>query len=258
MLNVSDRTVRDAVVVKEKAVPELVAAVEQGHLPVSTAAKAAKLAVADQKEIATKARAGEVDVARKVVKQKIRKQKEEQLGGKQLALPKKRYGVILADPEWRYETWSEAGKDHTAASNYYPTSDLSAIKARNVASIAAGDCALFLWATVPMLSQALEVMKAWGFSYKTNFAWAKDKAGTGYWNRNQHELLLVGTRGNVPAPSPGSQWSSVIIAPVSEHSAKPEKALEMIETYFPSLPKIELNRRGAARPGWDAWGNEAS
>jgi N6-adenosine-specific RNA methylase IME4 len=107
-----------------------------------------------------------------------------------------------------------------------------------------------------MTPQALEVMAAWGFRYVTNFAWVKDHPGTGYWNRNQHETLFVGTKGKPPAPAPGMQWSSVIFAPVGEHSEKPERALEMIEAYFPTLPKIELNRRGAARAGWDAWGNE--
>jgi N6-adenosine-specific RNA methylase IME4 len=69
-------------------------------------------------------------------------------------------------------------------------------------------------------------------------------------------LLLIGTRGNVPCPAPGMQRESLIMAPRGEHSAKPERFLEMIEQYFPTLPKIELNRRGAPRPGWDAWGNE--
>jgi N6-adenosine-specific RNA methylase IME4 len=144
-----------------------------------------------------------------------------------------------------------------APENHYPTSPLDVIKARDVPSIAADDCVLFLWATVPMLPDALEVMAAWGFEYKTNFVWIKNRFGTGYWNRNQHELLLVGTRGDVPAPAPGTQESSVITAPRGEHSEKPEAALKLIEAYFPNLPKIELNRRGPARPGWDAWGNEA-
>jgi N6-adenosine-specific RNA methylase IME4 len=108
-----------------------------------------------------------------------------------------------------------------------------------------------------MLPQALEVMKAWGFEYRSQFVWAKDRAGTGYWNRNQHELLLVGVRGDVPAPAPGSQWSSLIPAPVGEHSRKPDEARRMIESYFPSLPKIELFARGKARPGWEIWGSEA-
>src|SRR6185503_13957189 len=96
------------------------------------------------------------------------------------------------------------------------------------------------------------------FEYKTNFIWAKDRIGTGYWNRNKHEHLLVGVRGRPPAPAPGSQSESVLHAPVGGHSAKPELFLELIEGYFPTLPKIELNRRGLARPGWDAWGNEVT
>jgi N6-adenosine-specific RNA methylase IME4 len=80
--------------------------------------------------------------------------------------------------------------------------------------------------------------------------------GTGFWFRIQHEILLVGTKGNVPAPAPGTQWPSVIKAPPGRHSEKPEIFYELIEAYFPTLPKIELNAR-RARPGWDVWGNEA-
>jgi N6-adenosine-specific RNA methylase IME4 len=108
-----------------------------------------------------------------------------------------------------------------------------------------------------MLPEALAVMAAWGFTYKSSFAWGKDRAGTGYWNRNKHELLLVGTCGKVPAPADGDQWESLIMAPRGAHSAKPEKFHELIEAYYPNLPKIELNRRGPVRAGWDAWGNEA-
>ena len=123
--------------------------------------------------------------------------------------------------------------------------------------IAADDCVLFLWATAPMMPQALEVMAAWGFEYKSQAVWVKDKPGTGYWFRNQHELLLVGTRGKIPAPAEGDQFPSVIFAPVGEHSVKPVKSLEIVEKYYPTMPKIELNRRGPAREGWDAWGAEA-
>ncbi len=73
---------------------------------------------------------------------------------------------------------------------------------------------------------------------------------TGYWNRNRHELLLIGTRGNVPAPAMGTQFPSLIEAPVWRHSEKPDFAYEIIETYFPDFPKIELNAR-KRRPGWD-------
>src|SRR5271155_5436675 len=88
---------------------------------------------------------------------------------------------------WRFKPWSrETGMDR-AADNHYPTSEPSDIAARDVASIAADDCVLFLWATAPMLPQAIDVMRAWGFAYKSHFVWAKDRLGTGYWNRNKHE-----------------------------------------------------------------------
>jgi N6-adenosine-specific RNA methylase IME4 len=183
--------------------------------------------------------------------------REVELGRRQCALPQRRYGVIVADPEWRFEPWSrETGMDR-AADNHYPTSSLDMIKARDVASIAADDCALGLWGTVPMLPQALDVMVVWGFTYRTCWCWAKDRIGPGYWNRNKHELFLFGTRGEVPCPAPGEQWDSLLEAPRRGHSEKPEIFLEMMEAYFPHLPKIELNRRGTPRPGWDAWGYEA-
>lgn len=256
MLNVGERSVRDAVVVKGTAAPELRAAVEQGHIAVSVAAKASLLPQADQRDIAEKARGGDANAARNITKQKARAGREEKLSQVQAALPEKRFGVIYADPEWRFETYSrETGMDR-AADNHYPTSETDKIAARPVQNIAADDCVLFLWATVPMLPDALRVMEAWGFKYKSHAAWIKDKAGTGYWFRNQHELLLVGTKGNVPAPAPGTQFPSVNAAPLGTHSEKPVSFYEMIEKYFPNLPKIELNAR-QARPGWERWGYEA-
>jgi N6-adenosine-specific RNA methylase IME4 len=190
------------------------------------------------------------------IKQAKRAAKEAALAAKQLALPDKRYGVIVADPPWRWEPYSrETGMDR-AAENHYPTSKVEEIAALPVLSIAHDDCVLFLWATVPCLEYALVVMKAWGFAYKSQFVWVKDRIGLGFWSRNKHEILLIGTRGHVPAPAPGTQWASVIEAPVGAHSVKPDKALEMIERYFSNLPKIELHRRGPTRPGWDSWGNE--
>jgi N6-adenosine-specific RNA methylase IME4 len=198
------------------------------------------------------------DARRKIlIKKRLRAKRERELAKYQRALPDERYGVIVADPEWRWEPWSrETGMDR-AADNHYPTSAVMTIALRQVESIAAEDCVLFLWATVPMLPHALTVMAHWGFNYKSHHIWLKDKIGLGYWNRNRHELLLIGTRGNVPAPAPGTQWCSVIEAPRGAHSEKPEIFLRMIEEHYPNLPKIELNRRGPARPGWDAWGNEA-
>lgn len=189
-------------------------------------------------------------------KKERRAAREVALAAQITALPDIRAGVILADPEWRFEPWSrETGMDR-AADNHYPTSELIDIMARDVASIAAAHCALFLYATPPMLWQAMQVMTAWGFSYITNAVWVKPHAGTGYWFRFRHEHLLLGVRGTVPCPAPGEQWDSVIEQPRGRHSEKPDAVLEMIEQYFPNVPKIELNRRGTPRAGWAAWGNE--
>jgi hypothetical protein len=139
------------------------------------------------------------------IKQTRRAEREQELGAKQVALPTKKYGVIDADPEWRFEPYSrETGMDRSA-SNHYPTSTLGIIQSRDVPSIAADDAVLFLWATAPMLPQALSVMDAWGFAYRSNYVWVKDRIGTGYWNRNAHEHLLIGVRGKIPAPAMGSQ-----------------------------------------------------
>ncbi|HEX3410332.1 MAG TPA: MT-A70 family methyltransferase [Stellaceae bacterium] len=166
----------------------------------------------------------------------------------------KLYGVVLADPPWRFAVRSRETGLGRAAENHYPTMNLDDIAALPVP--ASADCVLFLWATIPLLPAALAVMTAWGFAYKSHMAWIKDKPGTGYWFRAQHELLLLGTRGEIPAPAPGQQWPSVIIAPRAEHSVKPGAVYEMIEQQWPTMPKLEMFAR-QARPGWDSHGNEA-
>jgi N6-adenosine-specific RNA methylase IME4 len=107
------------------------------------------------------------------------------------------------------------------------------------------------------MPEAFGLLKAWGFDYRSQCIWAKDKFGLGFWFRNQHEILIFAIKGKVPAPAHGGQWSSLIPAARGKHSEKPAVFYELIEAYFPTLPKIELFARGKARPGWDAWGNEA-
>jgi N6-adenosine-specific RNA methylase IME4 len=165
----------------------------------------------------------------------------------------KLYSVLYADPPWRFKPYSDATGMDRAADNHYPTMTIDKLFEMKVP--AADDCVLFLWATVPMLPEALTLMQRWGFTYKSHFIWRKDKAGTGYWNRNQHELLLVGTRGNIPAPAPGDQYSSVIEALRDGHSSKPPAFAEMIDEMFPTSEGLELFARGP-RLGWDVWGNE--
>jgi N6-adenosine-specific RNA methylase IME4 len=133
---------------------------------------------------------------------------------------------------------------------------LEAICAMEVEQIAAPDAVLFLWTTAPMLPEAMQVMHAWGFTYKTHMVWGKDRPGLGYWVRNQHELLLIGACGNMRSPAEGARPPSIIVAPKREHSRKPDEAYELIERMYPDLPKIELFARNA-RDGWSQWGNQA-
>ena len=192
--------------------------------------------------------------ARQQAKAEHRANRELALAAKITALPDKRYGVILADPPWRFEPWSrDTGMDR-AADNHYPTMTTDEICRLGVPSIAADDALLFLWATAPMLPHALFVIEAWGFTYKTNMVWVKDKIGTGYRVRNQHGLLLIAQRGTVPLPA--QVPASVIAAPRLEHSAKPVTVCALIEAMHPDLPRVELFAR-QTRLGWDAWGNEA-
>ena len=251
MLNVSVRAVTGAGAVQDKATPALIQAVDRGAIAVSVAAGLAAASEAIQREAVA-----EPKRAHLLVKQAMRETCESELAAKQLALPARRYGVLYVDYLRDSSHGPEKGMDR-AADNHYPTPPLAEILAIDIAAIAADDSVLFLWATAPLLPQALGVMKAWGFEYKTEWIWGKDRAGTGYWLRNRHESLLIGVKGNVPAPALGTQPESLIEAAVHEHSRKPETFAEKIEAMFPHLPKIELFARGEARPGWDAWGNEA-
>jgi N6-adenosine-specific RNA methylase IME4 len=173
------------------------------------------------------------------------------------AFPRRRFGVLYADCPWSFGTWSEAGMDRSA-DNHYPTVPTDVLCGIGPYIPATDDAVVFLWATSPMLTDAIRVMSAWGFDYKSCLCWRKSKVGTGYWFRNAHELLLIGTRGNVPAPAMGTQWESVLESPSGRHSAKPDAVYEMIEAYFPTVPRIELYARGSARANWAVWGNQAN
>lgn len=263
LMQVSVTSVERAAVVRKHGVEGLADRVKQGEMAVSVAEQIARLPVSEQLNIlrgADPKAFGRVARERRSViqaeKKERRIEREADLGARQVAMPTKRFGVILADPEWQFEPYSrETGMDR-AADNHYPTSSTDLIASRAVASIAADDAVLLLWVTVPMLLQGIAVMQAWGFTYKSHAVWIKDRVGTGYWFRNQHELLLLGTRGNIPAPAMGDQFRSALSHDVAEHSTKPPFAHEIAEAYFPSLPKIEMNAR-RARPGWTAWGLEA-
>jgi N6-adenosine-specific RNA methylase IME4 len=164
--------------------------------------------------------------------------------------PKGKYAVILADPPWKYDNsgFSEA------AEGQYPTMSLEEICQLPVPDLATESTILFLWAVNPLIPEALQVLEAWGFTYKTNLAWIKDRGrGKGWFLKSRHELILIGVKGETPHPleRPDSCFEADR-GPV--HSRKPLKSYEIIELMY-SGPKIELFAR-SNRPGWDSWGNE--
>jgi N6-adenosine-specific RNA methylase IME4 len=165
------------------------------------------------------------------------------------------YGVIYADPAWRFEPYSRETGMSRAADNHYDTLTTDAIAAIKLP--AAKDCILFLWTTPAMKLDALRAMAAWGFAYKSTYYWHKRGRGHGYWScEEQVEELLVGARGNVPAPTMGMQPPQMQTYPRGVHSAKPDAFRTMIERLFPTVAKLELFARGS-HPGWDSWGDQA-
>jgi N6-adenosine-specific RNA methylase IME4/ParB-like chromosome segregation protein Spo0J len=164
-----------------------------------------------------------------------------------------RFPVIYADPPWRYDHQTT---ENRRTENHYPTLPLAEIFALPVAEIATPDSVLFLWATMPLLPEALQVIDAWGFRYRTGLVWVKDKIGMGFWARMRHELLLIAVRGQMPTPLERARPDSVIEAPRTTHSTKPRVVYDYIEQMFPELKRVELFAR-ERRDGWAAWGNEA-
>ncbi|MFO1069673.1 MAG: MT-A70 family methyltransferase [Geminicoccaceae bacterium] len=181
--------------------------------------------------------------------------------------PRRDYRVVYADPPWTFATYSDKGKGRSAEA-HYDTMSLAAIKALPVASWTAPDCVLLMWATDPLLPRALEVIAAWGFTYKTvGFYWAKLNkgrdgllfgprdffTGLGFWTRANPEPCLLATRGRPKRQSGNVQ--RLVVAPRREHSRKPDEVAERIERLAPG-PYLEMFAR-ETRPGWDSWGLQA-
>ena len=170
------------------------------------------------------------------------------------------YSVILADPPWMFKVWSKTtGKNGRTAEKHYRTMTTADICELSIP--ATDNCALFLWAVWPALPDALEVIKAWGFEYKTvAWTWVKlQKAGMGfhfglgYYTRANTEPCLLAVRGKMPVAVHDVQ--ALICSPVREHSRKPDDQYGKIERLYPDATKLEMFAR-RQRSGWDVFGNE--
>ena len=172
-------------------------------------------------------------------------------------MEEKKYKIIYADPPWHYERTGVQG----AAEYHYPTMSDEDLCALPVEQIADRDCILFLWATFPKLPEALRLIRAWGFKYKSvAFVWLKQNKkkntwyyGLGFWTRGNAEICLLATKGHPKRKS--AAVHQFIISPIREHSKKPDETREKIIELMGDVPRIELFARQKT-DGWDTWGNE--
>ncbi len=175
-------------------------------------------------------------------------------------LPKDQaYRVIYADPPWQYRDTRAglAGYAGSAAADHYPTMSVAELCALEVRALADDDAVLFCWATSPLLPDALAVIKAWGFTFKTFFVWAKGRPNFGHYHDASAELLIVATRGSCLPDADRREHQVQPIERPGRHSEKPEHFREMIDRLYPHGRRIELFRRGDVPERWDTWGNEA-
>jgi len=170
-------------------------------------------------------------------------------------LPSKTFGLILADPPWRFKTYDGLNRK---IERHYSLTALELLKMLDVESIADRHAVLVLWATQAQLDHALELMRVWGFRFKTAGAWAKQSRsgrawqfGTGYLLRSAAEFFLIGTRGH--PQSAVRNIRNLIVAPVREHSRKPDELAKNLERMYPRARKIELFAE-TKRNGWETWG----
>lgn len=174
-------------------------------------------------------------------------------------LPPLSYDLIVCDPPWPFDAYSNKG-NHKSAAAHYDLMSIDDIVALPVANLAQRDCLMLMWVTAPRLVESLRVMAAWGFTYKSNIVWRKTtpagkvRMGTGYWARTMHESVLIGTMGK---PGKFSAFPSLFDGIAREHSRKPEEFYALVNKHTDGLRRADLFAR-QSRTGFDAWGNEAT
>lgn len=250
--------VSDAKKITEKA-PEVAEMVRAGEMTIPDAKKLASLDDDKRSQAIQLMKDAEAETVRDAIKIINRQERVDHLleisaGNKDMEDDLGPFNVLYADPPWRYE---HSKTDNRQIENHYPTMALDEICELPVNDIATDDAVLFLWATSPKLAESMRVIESWKFTYRTCMVWDKERIGMGYYARQQHELLLIATRGSLPVPEPSNRPASVIRSERDEkHSAKPCEFYEIIERMYPEYPKVELFAR-ARRDGWSAWGNQA-
>lgn len=166
------------------------------------------------------------------------------------------FDIVLADPPWKFSS-NSAAKPGRNAMRHYPCMSDREICALPVRDWAKKDALLFLWTTAPMLERSMAVYKAWGFKYVSHRVWVKEHAGTGFWVRNRHEVVLMAKRGKFPCPKPAPFADSVMTGGQREHSRKPETLQDQIDEVWPDAAKLEMFAR-REREGWTSWGNQTT
>lgn len=261
MLNVSRRTVQHARAVQDEGAPELIEQVVRGNVAVSAASEVATLPKEEQAEIVARGEKAILEAAKRIKNEKLEVRRAEKIerianisaNSGSLEVGSQKYPVLYIDPPWRYEI--NVCDETRDLDNHYPTMSLSEIADLPIGDLATKDAVLFMWVTNNFLYDAKILLDRWGFEYKTNYVWVKDKIGLGTWNRGQHEILLIARRGEIPVPKPADRTSSVVSATRTEHSKKPTEFYEIIERQYPELSKLEVFARNQ-REGWNSWGNQ--
>lgn len=251
ILSVSTGYVQTAKKIKSIA-PEIFEHVKKGRINLSGADQIVKKAK-NQEMIRNIAKQIKTANKKIEVKELLKKIKMDSLEKVNKPIPDGQFNVIYADPPWQYDFCCT---DSRKIENHYPT--MSPEEIAKIKFTTADDAVLFLWATAPKLREALYVMESWGFTYKTHAVWDKEIIGMGYWFRSQHELLLIGTKGNMNPPEPEKRHPSIIKSKRTEHSKKPEIFYEIIESMYPDGKYLELFARRKYSDKWTVWGNEVN
>ncbi|MBX9676310.1 MAG: ParB N-terminal domain-containing protein [Methylotenera sp.] len=256
-LGISVDSVQRGKKVLNNGIPELIAAVSEGKIDISNAAKLAQLAKHDQSQLNFDDIKTIQEVSKAINKAKFEKRRKVRIEGikakrannKPLESSLGTFNVIYADPPWDYMTEFAVG---------YPCMSVKEICEMPISQISADDAVLFMWCSSSLLPEAVEVVSAWGFKFKTSAVWDKDFSGQGPYFRQGHEVLMIATKGSVPEVPYDARPSSVLKFKRREHSRKPDEFYQIIDQMYPELSKVELFCRGEPAQGWTGWGNECT